>query len=53
MAIAAVVAGGFMPPAFITLEPAVALLTADEQELLLGWCEAGGLPTDEDTCQPR
>jgi hypothetical protein len=53
MAIAAVVADGFMPPTFITLEPAVAPLSAHEQELLLGWCMAGGLPTDEEACQPR
>jgi hypothetical protein len=52
-AIAAVVADGFMPPSFITLEPAVAPLSAHEQELVLGWCRAGGLPTDEAACQPR
>jgi uncharacterized membrane protein len=53
MAIAAVVADGFMPPAFITLDPAVEPLSADEQELLLGWCSAGGLPADEAACQHR
>jgi uncharacterized membrane protein len=53
MAIAAVVADGFMPPAFITLEPAVEPLSAEEQELLLGWCRAGGLPVDEAACQRR
>jgi uncharacterized membrane protein len=52
-AIATVVADGFMPPGFITLEPAVEPLTVPEQELLLGWCSAGGLPTTEDTCQSR
>jgi uncharacterized membrane protein len=51
-AIAAAVADGFMPPGFITLEPAVEPLTALEQELLVGWCSAGGLPT-EDACQAR
>ena len=50
-AIAAAVADGFMPPGFITLEPAVEPLTALEQELLMGWCSAGGLPTEEDACR--
>lgn len=48
-----VVADGFMPPSFVALEPALEPLSADEAELLVGWCRAGGLPAAADVCEPR
>jgi len=46
-AIEAAVAGDYMPPSFIVLEPPVESLSESERELLLGWC-ASGAPNDSD-----
>jgi hypothetical protein len=40
----------YMPPQFLTLEPPVALLTADERATLLAWCSRGAPLIGSATC---
>jgi hypothetical protein len=46
-AIETAVAGDYMPPSFIMLDPPVEPLSESERELLLGWC-ASGAPNDSE-----
>jgi uncharacterized membrane protein len=48
--IADAVGSEYMPPQFIELAPAVALLTTDERATLLAWCAQGALLGGSSTC---
>ena len=38
------VSSGYMPAQFVSLDPPVEALTAEERATLLGWCDAGAPP---------